>query len=90
MFQSTTTSTIYSCKYITCNQISFTALPAKHAKSNSMTNQTFDSTEVHFPPFQHQTQKKPDAVGLHFSQTNQDGIADVTINILDFIHLPPS
>ena len=33
--------------------------------------------------------KKTDAVGLHFSQKDHHGTKDVTINVLEFIRLPP-
>ena len=41
----------------------------------------------HFFNIRHK--KVTDAVGLHFSQPDHNGIKDLTINVLEFIRLPP-
>ena len=87
-----TTNEIFPCKYnITCKSTNLIYLISCNTCHKQYVGQTKNSLAQrfysHFYNIRHK--KQNDAVGLHFSRPDHKCTRDITINVLDFIHLSP-
>ena len=91
-FQCSTTGITYPCKYnISCKSSNLIYCITCKTCNKQYVGQTRNTVAQRFSGhfFNVRHNKKTDAVGLHFSRSDHNGTSDFSINILEFIPLPP-